>query len=220
MMSKFTGVGSRGYADKLRYPLQRAVRVGRTIWNYFTLIKLKFIGCSVAWSAEIDPSATFARSGGTISIGARTHIDSGAIIRALGGTISIGKDCSVNGYSFLSGGGNVQIGDNVMIASHVSIYAANHVFEDTSIPMNKQGLSSKGIVIERDVWVGTGVRILDGVRISTGSILAAGAVVTKSTEPYSINGGVPARKIGTRSSNNVSPCVAPDESVRPGSVHP
>lgn len=186
------------YSEKWRYPLRRIARFVRFIRNYATLIKLRIIGCTVDWSALVHPSAVFERSGGAISIGARTHVDSGAIIRALGGTISIGADCSVNGYSFISGGGDVLIGDHVMIASHVSIYAANHVFGDTSVPMNKQGLSSKGIVIERDVWVGTGVRVLDGVRVGTGSILAAGAVVTKSTDPYSINGGVPARKIGTR----------------------
>jgi acetyltransferase-like isoleucine patch superfamily enzyme len=187
------------YSEKWRYPLRRVLKFVRYVRNYGTLMKLRIIGCTVDWSAIVHPSAVFERSEGNISIGARTHIDRGVIIRALGGTISIGADCSVNGYSFLSGGGDVRIGDHVMIASHVSIYAANHVFSDRSLPMNKQGMSSKGIVLERDVWVGTGVRILDGVRVRTGSILAAGAVVNKSTEPYSVNGGVPARKIATRS---------------------
>ena len=155
-------------------------------------------GCAVDWSAIVHPTAVFERSFGTISIGARTHIDRGAIIRAMGGGIVIGADCSVNAYSFLSGLGGLNISDSVMIASHVSIYASSHVFDDVSEPMQDQGLVVKGIQIERDVWVGTGVRILDGVRIAAGSVLAAGAVITKSTEPYSINGGVPARQIGTR----------------------
>jgi acetyltransferase-like isoleucine patch superfamily enzyme len=128
-------------------------------------------------------------------------VDRGAIIRAMGGSIRIGADSSVNAYSFLSGGGGLEIGDHVMIASHVSIYAANHVFTDTSRPMGEQGLSMEGIVIEQDVWVGTGVRILDGVRIGTGSVLGAGAVVTRSTPPGSIVGGVPARAIGSRKAN-------------------
>jgi acetyltransferase-like isoleucine patch superfamily enzyme len=118
----------------------------------------------------------------------------------LGGRIQIGADCdcSVNAYSFLSASGGLEISDSVIIGSHVSIYASNHVFDSLDIPMQEQGLSLKGIVIERDVWVGTGVRILDGVRIGTGSVLAAGAVITKSTEPHSINGGVPARLIASR----------------------
>jgi len=184
-------------------PLVRAVRSLRRIWNYATLIKLKAKGCDVDWSATIHPSAVFERSGGAISIGPRTHVDRGAMIRSMGGSIRIGADSSVNAYSVLSGGGGLEIGDHVMIASHVSIYAANHVFTDTSLPIDQQGLSMKGIVIERDVWVGTGVQILDGVRIGTGSVLAAGAVVTRSTPAGSINAGVPARVIGSRSASRV-----------------
>lgn len=164
-----------------------------------TVAFCRFKGCEVDWSAVIHPDAVLERSGGEISIGPRTSVDKGAIIRAMGGSIRIGSDCSVNAYSFLSGGGGLEIGDHVMIASHVSIYASNHEFGDPTLPMGEQGLSVEGIVIERDVWVGTGVRILDGVRIGSGSVLAAGAVVTRSVAPGSISGGVPARPIGSRS---------------------
>lgn len=186
------------YADRLRVPLSDAARFLRTVFNFATLTKLKLKGCVVDWSAIVHHSAVCELSGGAITIGARTHIDRGAIIRAMGGRIRIGSDCSVNAYSFLSGAGGLEISDHVMIASHASIYASNHVITDTSVPMNTQGLSVKGIEVGQDVWVGTGVRILDGVRIGTGSVLAAGAVVTKSTQPYSINAGVPARQIGSR----------------------
>jgi len=186
------------FADRLRKPLICTARFVRLLRNRLTLVKLKTKSCNVDWSVIVHPSAVFERSGGTIVIGPRTHIDRGAIIRAMGGRIQIGADCSVNAYSFLSGAGGLDIGNSVMIGSHVSIYASNHTFADISVPMNKQGLDLKGIEIEQDVWVGTGVRILDGVRVGTGSVLAAGAVITKSTEPYSINAGVPARQIGSR----------------------
>lgn len=171
--------------------LRRALNGGKIAF-------LRFKGCSVDWSAEIHPSAVFERSGGTIAIGPRTQIDCGVIIRAMGGRIQIGSDCNVNAYSFLSGAGGLDICNFVMIGSHVSIYASNHKFADTSVPMTKQGLDLKGIGIEQDVWVGTGVRILDGVRVGMGSVLAAGAVITNSTESYSINAGVPARQLGSR----------------------
>ena len=181
------------------YRLATVISKGmRRVFNIIKIAWLRFKGCDVDWSAVIHPSAVLERSGGVIAIGARTYVDRGAIIRALGGHIRIGADCSVNAYSFLSGGGGLDIADHVMIASHVSIYASNHVFESTSLAMDEQGMSLKGIHIERDVWIGTGVRILDGVRIGTGSVVAAGAVVTRPTEPHSINGGVPARKIGSR----------------------
>jgi acetyltransferase-like isoleucine patch superfamily enzyme len=163
-----------------------------------TIVFLRFKGCTVADSAWIHPTAVFDLNGGTISVGARSHVDIGVVIRVMGGHVNIGADCSINAYSFLSGAGGIDIADHVMMGSHVSIYASNHVFADTSIPMNQQGLRRQGVVIERDVWVGTAVRILDGVRVSTGSILAAGAVVVGPTTPFSINGGVPARTIGSR----------------------
>lgn len=166
--------------------------------NKLTILCLRAKGCTVDWTAWVHPDAVLERSGGEIAIGPRTSIDKGAILRAMGGAITIGADCSVNAYSFLSGAGGLYIAHSVMIASHVSIYASNHVFSDTATPMRLQGLTARGITIYEDVWIGTGVRILDSVEVARGSVIAAGAVVTKSTQPFTIVGGVPARVIGTR----------------------
>ena len=54
------------------------------------------------------------------------------------------------------------------------------------------------VVIEDDVWCGANVTILKGVTIGRGSVIAAGSVVTRSIPPYSIAGGVPARVIKKR----------------------
>jgi len=162
------------------------------------ILVLRMKGCRVDWSACIDSSARLEPSGGSISIGPRTIIDCGVVIRGLGGHVAIGADCAVNAYSVLFGAGNIAIGDSVMIASHVSMYAANHVFTSTSEPMCNQGLDAIGITIADDVWIGTGARVLDGVDVGSGSIIAAGAVVTRSIAPLSINAGVPARTIGVR----------------------
>jgi acetyltransferase-like isoleucine patch superfamily enzyme len=115
-----------------------------------------------------------------------------------GGVIKIGDGCSINPYSILYGHGNLTIGNNVLIAAHTVIIPANHNFKDLEIPIHQQGLTTKGICIEDNVWIGAGCKILDGVTIGFGAIVAAGAVVTKDVVPNTIVGGVPARLLKTR----------------------
>ncbi|MNG32136.1 Virginiamycin A acetyltransferase [compost metagenome] len=76
--------------------------------------------------------------------------------------------------------------------------AENHVFSDKTKPIKEQGIYRQGITIEDDCWIGSNVTILDGVTIGTGSVVAAGAVVTKDVPPYSVVGGVPAKIIKER----------------------
>jgi acetyltransferase-like isoleucine patch superfamily enzyme len=78
------------------------------------------------------------------------------------------------------------------------IVPSNHVFSDPDITIKDQGLTQIGITIEEDVWIGAGVRVLDGVVLGRGCVVAAGAVVTKSVAPRIVVGGVPAKQISTR----------------------
>ena len=110
----------------------------------------------------------------------------------------IGEKSYIGPYTVIYGHGGVSIGENVLIASHCSIVASNHIFDDIHTPISNQGSRDLGITIENDVWIGTGARILDGVTIGTGAIVGAGAVVTNSIEPFTIVAGVPARPIGSR----------------------
>jgi acetyltransferase-like isoleucine patch superfamily enzyme len=147
---------------------------------------------SICWSASLDPAR------GRIAIGRNSSLDQGVIVRAYGGIIDIGENCSVNPYCFLHGGGNLVIGNGVRIASHTVIISANHIFDDPNQYIYKQGESKRGIVIEDDVWIGAGAKILDGVTLKRGTVVGAGAVVTKSTEPYAIVAGVPAVTVSSR----------------------
>lgn len=58
--------------------------------------------------------------------------------------------------------------------------------------------SNKSVLIGNDVWIGANVKILEGVTVGDGAVVATGAVVTKDIEPYTINGGIPSRKIKNR----------------------
>jgi len=133
-----------------------------------------------------------------IKIGARCLISPFAMLMTYGGSIEIGNDCSVNPFCMLYGHGGLRIGNGVRIACGTVIIPSNHNFGETEVPIYQQGVSSLGITIEDDVWLGANVTILDGVKVGRGSIVAAGAVVTQDVEPLSIVGGVPARLIKKR----------------------
>lgn len=136
--------------------------------------------------------------GGNIRIGNNCIIYRGGLLLTHGGNIEIGNNCTVNPYTVIYGQGGVIIGDNVRIAAHCTIIPSNHIFSDPHIPIYKQGLSKKGIVIEEDCWLGTGVKVLDGVTIARGCVIGANSVVTKSTEPNGVYVGAPAKRIKDR----------------------
>jgi len=113
-----------------------------------------------------------------------------------GKNIKIGKECQVNENVFIQG---ATIGNYVMIAPNVSILNSTHNFDRTDVPMIHQGsVKYNNPIIEDDVWLGRDVVILPGIIIGKGSIVAAGAVVTKNVKPFSIVGGVPAKLIKMR----------------------
>ncbi len=136
----------------------------------------------------------FARTGSNINIERLAFFGTGEDI-SIGSNSGIGRNAYI---SNIGGGGCVTIGDNVMMAPDVVILTKSHNFTDTTIPMNKQGGISANVIIEDDVWIGVRSIILPGVRICRGSIIAAGAVVTKDIPPFSIVAGVPAKIIKSR----------------------
>lgn len=157
-------------------------------------------GCMIMPGAQLICAGMppYLEVSGRITIGAGSIVREGAILQTYGGSIDIGCSCTINPYCVIQGNGGVTIGDNVLIAAHVSIFSANHVFKDVNQPIRRQGEHKIGVVIEDDVWLGSGVRVLDGVTIGTGSVVAAGAVVNKDVAPFSVVAGVPARLIRSR----------------------
>ena len=139
-------------------------------------------------------------NGGNISIGDNAEILPGVILMTYGGKIEIGDGCSINPYTVIYGyGKGITIGNDVLIAAHCLLVPVSHEYDDLEKPINAQGYSTKGIIIEDNVWIGSGCRILDGVRIGTGAIVAAGSVVNRDVEKFTIVGGVPAKFIKVRS---------------------
>lgn len=121
------------------------------------------------------------------------------------GRIEIGYRTYIGPYTCIAGPGPVVIGQQCLISSHCGIYGNNHVFDDPDAYVRNQGFTCKGITLEDDCWLGTGVRVLDGVTIGQGSVIGAGAVVTKDIPPYSIAVGIPAKVIGKRGPSTPKP---------------
>lgn len=110
--------------------------------------------------------------------------------------ITIGNRCHIGIRNSFACINSIEIGDDVLFAGYVHITDHSHGYEDTSTPIYKQKLISKGgIKIEEQCWLGFGCEILSGVTIGKHSIIAARAVVTKNVPPYSIVAGNPARII-------------------------
>lgn len=109
--------------------------------------------------------------------------------------ISFGSNISIHPMCYLEGAGGIIIGNNVSIAHGSSILTTNHTWDITDKPIKYNPEIFKEVILEDDVWIGCGCRILSGVVIEKRSIVAAGAVVNKVVKTCSIYGGVPSRLI-------------------------
>lgn len=117
---------------------------------------------------------------------------------APGHNLVIGNNVDLAKDVLITTKGGVEIGDGTLVGYRTQILSSNHVISDNDEPFLTSGHVHKKIIIEENVWIGANCVITAGVRIGKGSVIAAGAVVTKDIEPYSIAGGVPAKVIKKR----------------------
>ena len=130
---------------------------------------------------------------------------------------SIGSDCIINDASMIELGNHVSIGpravlyaiykkiifgDNVLLGPNVTMVTGDHSMRKIGVPLidNDEKLPEDDaeIIIGDESWIGANATILKGVNIGRGCVVAAGAVVVKSTLPYTIVGGVPAKQLSIR----------------------
>lgn len=106
---------------------------------------------------------------------------------AIGNGVNIGWRCTIDAR------GGIEIGDNVVIASDSIVLTADHDVNDTDFTARY-----RSITIKDRAWICTRSTVLGGVTIGEGAVVAAGSLVTKDVEAYTIVGGVPAKVIGYR----------------------
>lgn len=156
-------------------------------------------GATLERGASIDG---YARKGVHIGrrtrIGAHTVVSSTSHLSRYGEGFAIGDDSGIGEYGYVGAAGGVFIGNNVIMGQFVSFHSQEHDFSDVERPIRQQGSREESIEVGDDCWVGARVTFLAGARVPEGCVVAAGAVVRGSFEPYSVIAGVPARVVRDR----------------------
>ena len=116
-----------------------------------------------------------------------TIVDNGVGDVIIGDYTRIGLRCTIIGP--------VQIGNHVILAQNVAISGLNHRYEDPTLPIHQQGVTTALIQIGDDSWVGANSVITAGIKIGKHIVVGAGSVVTKDIPDYSIAVGNPAKVI-------------------------
>jgi len=142
--------------------------------------------------------------------------------------IEVGDDVAIgSGAVLMATESRIIIGNKVLLGPNVTIIGGDHnasvvgkFMYDYEV-QEKRPEDDQDVIIEDDVWIGTGAIILKGVRLGRGSIVAAGALVRKDVLPYTIVGGVPATVIALRFDNpetisrHEQALYPPDRRLRP-----
>lgn len=133
-----------------------------------------------------------------IEVGRYTYGYEDSIVHSWGenAKVIIGNFCSVaSGVEFFLGGNHR--------TDWITTYPFGHIHREIFNSFNGAGhpITKGDIIIGNDVWIGMGSKIMSGVIIGDGAVIAANSVVTKNIEPYTIVGGNPAKFIKKRFNN-------------------
>jgi|SRR5690606_12239423 len=196
-----------------RYREQHKQRLNYMPWLYFSL-KPKDRAWAEPWQQTVQahfsametirfgadcfvsPEARlFAEPGREIYVGDGSHIAAEVFLH---GPIRLGRHVGINHRVTMDGGAaGIEIGDHTRIAAHCTFYAFNHGLNPDRL-IREQPVTSKGIRIGSDVWIGANVGIVDGVQVGEHAVIAMGSVVTRDVPAYAIVAGAPARVVGDR----------------------
>lgn len=135
---------------------------------------------------------------GRIELQNNVQLSRGCYVVTGRGEVVIGPMSHIGPRCLLYGTRGIHVGRDVLLANDVQLICGNHTFARRDIPIRAQPVAGAPITIEDDVWLGASAIVLGGTTIGRGSVVGAGAVVTRSLPPYSIALGIPARVVGVR----------------------
>ncbi len=131
--------------------------------------------------------------GDNVKIGAYSNLLSTSHFSKYGKGLKMGNNSAIGDYAHFGAPGGIVIGDDVIMGSYISFHSENHNFKNPSKLIREQGVTSKGIILGNNIWVGAKVTFLDGSKIGNNSVVAAGAVVNGEFPNNVVIGGVPAK---------------------------
>jgi acetyltransferase-like isoleucine patch superfamily enzyme len=135
--------------------------------------------------------------GDCVKIGSYSNLSSTSHMSKYGKGLKMGNNSSTGSFTQFGAAGGIEIGNDVIMGSYISFHSENHNFNDSSKLIREQGVTSKGIKLGNNIWVGAKVTFLDGCVVGNNSVVAAGAVVNGVYPDNSIIGGVPAKILKT-----------------------
>jgi acetyltransferase-like isoleucine patch superfamily enzyme len=136
---------------------------------------------------------------GNVDIGRNTVVGSCTILSTMPkGYLKIGNDVLVNAFSVLGSSERVEIKDHCVFAAYVQITDAEHGFEDPAVLIKHAPFTTAPVVVEENVWFGSGVVVLKGVTVGSGAVIGAKSLVTKDIPALGIAYGTPAKVVKTR----------------------
>ncbi len=128
-----------------------------------------------------------------IDVGDGAFLGRGTILSCKDGDIALGAHANLGFHCEIFSGSSVVVGRHALFAAYVYLVGGGHAFDDAGLPIIEQRRVSRGITLGDDVWLGTGAKVLDGVRIGSHAIVGANAVVTGDLPERAVATGVPAR---------------------------
>lgn len=131
--------------------------------------------------------------GNCVKIGSFSTLTSTSHLSKYGKGLKMGNNSAIGDYTHFGAAGGIEIGNDVIMGSYISFHSENHNFNDSSKLIREQGVTSKGIHLGNNIWVGAKVTFLDGCEIGDNSVVAAGAVVSGVFPENVVIGGVPAK---------------------------
>lgn len=140
-----------------------------------------------------------------IDVGHGVFLGRGTILSCKDGDITLGDHTNIGFNSEIFSGSSVTVGRHGLFAAYTYLVGGGHEFERADVPVLEQERRSRGIELGDNVWLGTGAKVLDGVRVGRDVVVGANAVVNTDLPDGAVAAGVPARVLRQRAAAEPRP---------------